>query len=826
MGRSKHAKSRGGPPIGGDARSLRGARKSASRALVTQYRQARAAGDTERAGALLVEAWRCAQDDADMLRLAAVSLGEMGCSVQAIGLIEEALARHGATGELCDVVGKLAFDLNLPEVAEKAYRTALSTGAADADNYARLAGALRRQGKYDDAFALLQETIPLFPECASLWSALALTMSERDGVKSDNREFMEEALRLNPDDYVVLVNYGNRLKGSEAEELYRRAIKVDPKKPDAYAYLGICEIARGELRSGWKNYERRMDPARGLQHAVRYEVGARSWTGQPLAGRTLLVMAEQGVGDEVFFAAAIPRLLEEAGQLCIGCDPRLVEIYRRSFPAAIVGGFEDVVSEGVRRRSFPDIDEAVRAAGGRIDYATPIGSVPSIHWTDTAALPSFPDGYLRANPERVRAFGEQMGSGDGRLRVGVSWESGKLEGERRHNYPGLARIAALLQRDDVECFSLQYSLSPEAIAEVNAEHGLALRAFGGVDLKDDLEANLAIMANLDVVVGPSIATQMLAKAAGCEVWELCKGWPWTYFGHEDGTVPLFPRARGFAKGLWFWASLADALLQALDKRVGRALAAPSEGGAASARVEERRVSSLPEHWRAELRDDLFYLRALAPTELSTEQAIASLFESGFAMRVGLVIEPPCQNAAEHSVADALERFLPVLRTPGVAFCIACAKEDVEAARAFVSAHDVAARFIHDLDVDVALGPGSVLALASQVDVMIGARSALLTAVLASGRPTWMVAEDPLDGFFDDPGEPETYSSERTAAATNGLSKRPFDDRGVMKMVEPADGAVLFKPDGLCFISRDGAPDDAIARIAEKLAAAASEAAVA
>ena len=739
---------------------------------------------------LLRQAWGCAPDDAEMLKLAAVSMREMGRTVDAIALIEEALTRNGSSAALCEVIAKLAFDLDLPDVAETACRLSLAEGAADPKSYARLANAYRKQGKYDEAIALLSETVPMFPESGDLWSALAVATVERDGPDGENVAFMQEALARSPDDYVMLVNYAARHCGAEAEEAYRKAIKIDPKRPDAYAQLGILEIARGAFGTGWRNYDRRLDPGCAMTPPMRYAVSARTWTGQPLADKTLLVMAEQGIGDEVLFAAAVPRLAEEAGQLCIGCDPRLVDIYRRSFPGALVGGFADESVEGVRHRSFPDIDDALAERGGRVDYAVPIGSVPGVLWDDPALLPTFPEGYLKADPARVAEFAAMMGPRDGRLRVGVSWESGKLEGGRKHAYPGLEGMKPLLMSPGVEFFSLQYNLGADEVAEANAVHGVALRAFDGVDLKADIEANLAAMANLDVVIGPPVATQMLAKAAGAEVWEISGGPPWTYFGRADGTVPMFPRARAFFRGQWGWTGLADDLVVAMRTRIGGAQA-PFE----AAHGEERKITSIPARWRDELRDLLINCGPHSQIAVPGHYRLNAALGERAPIRVLTAAEPGPGHAADFSVAGALEPLLPILRTPGVDVICACEEERRDEVYAFGRAHGLDLRTLQD--VGLVYDASGIAFAALHVDAVIGRCSPTIMTSLAFGRPTWVLDDGlawdlygpseeaetfPLDGIgFSAPRGADTQAIERVAARLRAFAAEPrpktrFSDR--------------------------------------------------
>ena len=97
-------------------------------------------------------------------------------------------------------------------------------------------------------------------------------------------------------------------------------------------------LARGDLAAGWEGYETRMSPHRA--RPVAFEAPGRRWAPNlPLAGKRLLVLAEQGLGDELLFASLLPDVIEALGpegRLTLAVEPRLVALFARSFPQAEV----------------------------------------------------------------------------------------------------------------------------------------------------------------------------------------------------------------------------------------------------------------------------------------------------------------------------------------------------------------------------------------------------------------------------------------------------------------------------------------------------------
>jgi hypothetical protein len=184
--------------------------------------------------------------------------------------------------------------------------------------------------------------------------------------------------------------------------------------------LGVCTIGwlarwhrslvlllQGLFERAWPDYEARLLsetwPRQGFPQP--------RWQGEALSGKTLLVHAEQGLGDEIMFASCLPEVISQAGRCIIDCHPRLVSIFERSFPAALVHG------------GHQWDDPSWLAAYPAVDYQIPIGSL-ALHTRRNAG--DFPRhaGYLRADPRKVAAWQERLAGLGAGAKVGLSWQGG------------------------------------------------------------------------------------------------------------------------------------------------------------------------------------------------------------------------------------------------------------------------------------------------------------------------------------------------------------------------------------------------------------------
>lgn len=502
-------------------------------------------GDTAKSARYLVEAWNMDPNDLNLLIAVSDSLVQLGARGEALALLEKALALHGAHTDMLAILGNLAIELEMPDMMEKIFRVYIALKPDDPMGYNNLASALEKQDKLDDAISLLKEILPLFPEDATMWNTLASTVVARDGYKAAI-PFYSEAYRLAPKSYNILNNISLAFEHTgnyeEAIKFARRAIKVDPKKSFAHMGLATCLLATGKLNQGWREYEWRQDAKR--QGSIVYTNGLPAWRGEKLAGKKLLVGPEQGVGDEILFALALPGLAAEGAELWIGCDKRLVSLFERSFPGARVGHYADSFRNGYRYRSMPTLDSELK--DDKDARFIPGGSVPLHRWKRREQLPDFPDGFLVPDPERVAVWEERLAKLGPKPRIGIYWRSGKQNSARNKHYSPIGAWEPIFKRfkDRVHFVNLQYGDCAAELAEARERFGVTIHHFEDADLRDDLETVAALSRSVDLAVGPASAPGMFSFAVGTPTWWLLPIRPWWSFGAADQT-PFFSKGRLF-----------------------------------------------------------------------------------------------------------------------------------------------------------------------------------------------------------------------------------------------------------------------------------------
>ena len=294
----------------------------------------------------------------------------------------------------------------------------------------------------------------------------------------------------------------------------------------------FCAMSLGDFDKAWEFYAYRKGA-----HVIK-EASYPAWQGENLSGKHLVVRREQGLGDEVRFASLIPEIANEAGSLTLECDSRLIELYQRSFShnVALVGT-RATDSETEHGNSYVNVN-----------YAAHIGDLAQYK---RRSLDDFPEhyGYLQPDSERVSYWSDYLAKLGGQLNVGVTWKSGNTKGMRSTFYTNIKHWLPVFSIEGINFVNLYYGDCEEELKWVEAQIGVKIHTPKGINLKNDLDELSALMASLDLVVGPHTATVDLAMAVkGASAWLL----PFESFSN---THPFY-----FGQAYFPWAPAAKPVL--------------------------------------------------------------------------------------------------------------------------------------------------------------------------------------------------------------------------------------------------------------------------
>lgn len=492
-----------------------------------------------------------------LLGMARERAGDFVSSIQAYESALKLLPEHA---EIANDLGRLAMRMGMPQQAEGFFRHFMAHRPGHPEAANNLASALRVQGRRAEAIEVLRPAIQADPTNAILWNSLAAVVAE-NGDQANAEIFYAEAMRLDPNFAKPRYNLANALADrgevAEALPLVEQALTSTRAEDERQMMLlarSTMLIALGRLAEGWDEYEARHHPQ--FADTLHFAIDRPAWRpGLDLSGKSMLVIGEQGLGDEILFANALPDLIERLGpegRLTIAVEPRLVPLFSRSFPQARVGSHATVLHGGRSVRLLPFLEDA-----GAIDLWAPLGSLLREFRRDVAAYPDRPR-FLAAAPDRVAHWRGVLEAAPTGRKVGLLWKSGTARGARHRYFSAFEQWAPVLRQCGVAFVNLQYGDCAEELAFAQREFGVEVWDPPGIDLKEDLDEVAALSCALDLVIGFSNATFNIAAACGAPAWLITTPGAWPRLGCAD-RYPWYPQTRVFAPATYGdWdAAMAD-----------------------------------------------------------------------------------------------------------------------------------------------------------------------------------------------------------------------------------------------------------------------------
>ncbi len=551
-----------------EARLARRKSNGALRRAIKAWRR----GDIARAGRLALQATEVDDTNAQAFHVLAMALERMGHLHKALVTYEHAFKLDPEDPDLLLNLGLTAWNQKLIAEAQKMFRLFIAARPDSPLGYNNLGTIQSDLGEADKAIETLRAAIYRMPREAILWNALATVLAENSRA-DESLIFYREAISLAPDFARGYHNLGFALSHlgrlDEALQAYDEALArvTDPtEKIEATHSRSICLIGMGLLEEGFREYEIRNNPR--FRAYVHHMTKAPRWAGEPLEGKRILIVGEQGLGDEFMFASVLPdvaRAVGPQGRLQIAVDPRLVPLFQRSFPRAEVGTYDD------RRLLDPDHVQELRYIPWAVekqepDYFAPMGTALQFF---RKSIEDFPQAaFLVPDPARVAAFRARLSElGKGPF-TGVCWRSMMLGAKRGKYYSALESWGPILKTPGAIFVNVQYGSVADELAAAEERHGVKIHVMDGLDLKDDIDGAAALSAALDLVVSAPTAAAATAASVGTEVWFLTAGRTWPQLGTDR--FPWYRATRVFAPERFAdWDSVMPAVADALAGFVAR-----------------------------------------------------------------------------------------------------------------------------------------------------------------------------------------------------------------------------------------------------------------
>ena len=428
------------------------------------------------------------------------------------------------------------------------WQAVLRLEGEDAATLCNLGSAFKDVGRTEDAARCYRRAIeldPLLPE-AHFNLGVLLQHARRP---HEARRAYEAAIRARPDYTEAHVNLGAVCKGQGDYDLalasYNAAERSDPDSVEMHRNRALLRLLRGDFERGWPEYEWRWQ----VSGAALAPVEAPRWQGDPLAGGTLLLRAEQGLGDTIQLIR-YAQLVKQRSQATVLVDcPRVLH--------AVLAG-------------VPGVDRFVTGelAVERFDAWIPLLSLPAIFGTTLASVPAQVP-YLFVEPQRTEYWRGELARHEG-FRVGIAWQGNPGYAADFQRSVPLAEFVPLADLPGVQLFNLQKKHGLEQLPPL-AERLKIVDLAPQLDQQAAFVDTAAVMQGLDLVVVSDSALAHLAGALGVPVWVALPhvpDWRWL-LDREDS--PWYPTMRLFRQtSLGDWATVFERIAAEImrDLRLG------------------------------------------------------------------------------------------------------------------------------------------------------------------------------------------------------------------------------------------------------------------
>lgn len=464
--------------------------------------------------------------------------------------LEQLAVDHAETAEVWRALGEAHLRSDQPTRALTDLRRAESLGISDASLYDELATTLHRLERYQEASAEARRACALNNSTRSrkLLASTLVMCCEYEEAAAIYQGLEEEDVRFPVANRAVCLGYLGqfdealaRLNGADAEQLQDPSIRM---------LRGQFHLIQGHWAKGWDDYAWRAHSQTRNFRTLPFE----RWRGEPLQGKSLVVLAEQGLGDQIMFASCLPDILAQSPRhVVLEANQRIAPTLARSFTSMTIVA------------SPQKSDLAWVKDLGPMDHFLHLADLPRYLRNDDDHFPRQP--YLVADPQRVAYWRSRLQASGPRPWIGFSWKGGTELTRTRLRTTGIEAFQPIARETKGTWVSLQYGDVTVALADASASGFVPCHWPEAIA---DLDEFAALVAALDVVITVCNTTVHYAGALGKSTLVLAPRIPEWRYGVSFSHMPWYTDVevlRQSERGEW--GSVIDLAIERLSKKLSK-----------------------------------------------------------------------------------------------------------------------------------------------------------------------------------------------------------------------------------------------------------------
>jgi tetratricopeptide (TPR) repeat protein len=490
-------------------------------------------------------------------------LATLGNALSRLGRLDEALQvfdkavqlKPDDAGLWCQL-GQGLIDAARPADALLCFQHASALHPASGEAAFRSGCLLRELGRFDEALACLDRSAELQSDHAPTFAMRGLVLAKLKRFEQAIADY-ERAIALDPNNVDACANLGNALRAlaqperalawydrslsiapnianatnramtltelgrfDEAKAAFEQAMAIDPNHPTLLWNFSLLQLWFGDYEAGWRGREARWQNA---EIAASYpKLNTPMWLGEePVAGKTVVVCQDEGMGDAIQFARYVPMLAARGANIILVVEEPLCPLLK---------GLRGV-SHCLPKKQGMTVPP--------FDFHIAIDSLPLVFGTRLDTIPAAKAYLPLPDAGRVQAWEDRLGRRE-MLRVGLVWSGNpKHSNDRNRSIP--LRLLSTIMDADAMFVSLQKAPRPQDVATLRERSDIVDHAA----LLTDFTETAALVSCLDLVITVDTSVAHLAAALGRPTWILLPyvaDWRWL-LGRDDS--PWYPTVRLF-----------------------------------------------------------------------------------------------------------------------------------------------------------------------------------------------------------------------------------------------------------------------------------------
>ena len=367
--------------------------------------------------------------------------------------------------------------------------------SATAEIFLSLGINFLKMQRVDQSLTCFKKVIAINPNLSSPYTNLGLIYTDYLKKYHEAINYLNKAIEIDPSNSTAFYNLGcayNQLGNKEKGISYfKKAIKIKPDHHKAIYNLSLYHLATDDYKNGWSEYESRKKTLE-INEKILNIPQTKIWEGDKF-NSTLVVHAEQGVGDEILISSLYNELLNRQNNLSVSCDKRLIKIFKRSFPGI---KFLD------RKSSFTVSNESKHI------FSFSLGKYLR---TSVKSFKNNSKKWLCSDFKRDKEI-QSLILQSNKVKIGISWKSPWAKQNNKNI--SLLQITSIMPKSFFELINLQYGDIKKDTEEVWKKDKKQLILFKNIDYKNDFDSLISLIMNCDAVVTSSNVTAHFSGALG------------------------------------------------------------------------------------------------------------------------------------------------------------------------------------------------------------------------------------------------------------------------------------------------------------------------